>query len=526
MSKMSTQSLEGRRAEQADLTEAVEQFITALGGREAVLGSAVETITATGWRHHPGWGTDPGKPEAVAEFSYTVTDELAGSRYRLALRGPTHLVPADLDYVEVGNGGAGHVTGSDFMFDPRPVDMTIPSWRVAARVRHLDVTSPLRLAHKLLAPGADITLTASTLDGRPTKVIMLREVGRPATEVHLDAVSALPTRVRMVEEHSPLGDGLVEVRFDAYGPAGQFTLPWRVMITVNGVPVHDETRSAIEVSPLVDATQFEIDDEITEPSEAQAAFSQYSTQWILTYVYSGVRFYFDLQTAPAESAAVDVAPGVKVIIGPSHNIMVVELADYVLAVEAPLYDEYTRAALVQVNEAFPGKPLLSVVATHFHYDHIGGIREFAVDHGLTVYAGEPTVSFFQSIFTTPHTVDPDRYASHPSSVTVIGVKDKLSLPTADGGELQMIRITSDHADDMMIVYLSSAKLVFESDLWNPTPAEPRRGAQRGRLATQVYDAIIELGLDVEWIVGGHLGTDGKTWTHIAPLHYLQIAADR
>jgi alkyl sulfatase BDS1-like metallo-beta-lactamase superfamily hydrolase len=46
----------------------------------------------------------------------------------------------------------------------------------------------------------------------------------------------------------------------------------------------------------------------------------------------------------------------------------------VLAVEAPLYDEYTRGALVQVNEAFPGKPLTSVVATHFHYDHIGGIR--------------------------------------------------------------------------------------------------------------------------------------------------------
>jgi glyoxylase-like metal-dependent hydrolase (beta-lactamase superfamily II) len=206
--------------------------------------------------------------------------------------------------------------------------------------------------------------------------------------------------------------------------------------------------------------------------------------------------------------------------------MVVELPDSVLAVEAPLYDEYTRAALVQVNEAFPGKPLLSVVATHFHYDHIGGIREFAVDHGLRVYTGEPTVSFFQSIFTAPHTVDPDRYATHQSSVTVIGVKDKLSLPTADGGELQMIRISSDHADDMMIVYLSSARLVFESDLWNPTPAEPQRGAQRGRLATQVYDAIIELGLDVEWVVGGHLGTDGKTWAHIAPLHYLQIAADR
>jgi glyoxylase-like metal-dependent hydrolase (beta-lactamase superfamily II) len=523
---MTTEHLDVRGAAQADLTEAVEQFVTALGGRQAVLASAVETITATGWRHHPGWGTDPDKPEAVAEFSYTVIDELTASRYRLALTGPTHLVPADLDYVEVGNGAAGHVTGVDFMFDPRPVDMTIPSWRVAARVRHLDMTSPLRLAHKLLALGANLTLETSTIEGTPTSVITLREVGRPAAEIHLDPASGLPALVRTVEEHSPLGDAVVEVCFDAYGLAGQFTLPGRVTITVNGVPVHEETRSVIDVSPVVDPAQFEVDDKITEPTEAQAAFSQYSTQWILTYVYSGVRFYFDLQTAPTEAAPVEIAPGVKIVIGPSHNIMVVELLDSVLTVEAPLYDEYTRAALVQVNEAFPGKPLSCVVATHFHYDHIGGIREFAVDHGLTVYAGEPTVSFFESIFTAPHTVDPDRYVAHPSPVIVVGVKDRLSLPTMDGGQLEMIRITSDHADDMLIVYLSGAKLVFESDLWNPTPSEPQRGAQRGRLATQLYDAIADLGIDVEWVVGGHLGTDGQTWTHIAPLHYLQIAADR
>jgi glyoxylase-like metal-dependent hydrolase (beta-lactamase superfamily II) len=523
---MTRVNLDARRGGQAELTGAVERLVAALGGREAVLGSASETITATGWRHHPGWGTDPGTPEAVAEFSYTVVDDVTGSRYRLALRGPTHLVPAELDYVEVGNGSAGHVTGIDFMFDPRPVDVAIPSWRVAARVRHLDMTSPLRLARKLLSSGADLTLTTTTVDGTATEVITLREAGRPATEIHLDPVSALPARVRTVEEHSPRGDATVEVRFGAYGPAGPLTLPWRLTITVDGVPVHDEARSAIEVSPAADAALFEVDDEITEATKAQAAFSQHSTQWILTYVYSGVRFYFDLQTAPARSAPVDIAPGVKIVIGPSHNIMVVEMPDSVLAVEAPLYDEYTRGALVQVNEAFPGKPLTSVVATHFHYDHIGGIRELAVDHGLTVYVGEPTVPFFEALFTSPHTVDPDRYVAHPSPVSVVGVTDKLSLATADGGELQLCRITSDHADDMMIVYLSRAKVVFESDLWNPTPAEPQRGAQRGRLATQLYNAIVELGLDVDWVVGGHLGTDGRTWTHIAPLRYLQAAAGR
>jgi hypothetical protein len=64
---MITENLDGRRAEQAELAGVVEQLIAALGGREAVLASISETIAATGWRHHPGWGTVPGKPEAVAE---------------------------------------------------------------------------------------------------------------------------------------------------------------------------------------------------------------------------------------------------------------------------------------------------------------------------------------------------------------------------------------------------------------------------------------------------------------------------
>ena len=59
---MTRANLHARRGGQAEPTEAVERLVAALGGREAVLGSASETITATGWRHHPGWGTDPGTP--------------------------------------------------------------------------------------------------------------------------------------------------------------------------------------------------------------------------------------------------------------------------------------------------------------------------------------------------------------------------------------------------------------------------------------------------------------------------------
>ena len=45
----------------------------------------------------------------------------------------------------------------------------------------------------------------------------------------------------------------------------------------------------------------------------------------------------------------------------------------------------------------------------------------------------------------------------------------------------------------------------------------------GRLATQLYQAITDLGLDVDTVVGGHCG-GGTTLTYAAPLSYLKMAA--
>jgi glyoxylase-like metal-dependent hydrolase (beta-lactamase superfamily II) len=244
----------------------------------------------------------------------------------------------------------------------------------------------------------------------------------------------------------------------------------------------------------------------------------------MTYVFSGVRFYFDLQTEPVRPAAVEIAEGVKIVLGPSHNTLVVEMPDHVVAVEAPLYDEYTRSALAQVKAAFPGKPLKKVVATHFHYDHIGGIREFVADGGVTVLAGEGSVQFFEDVFKSSHTVHPDRFEASPVPVSVEAVKASLSLPMGDGGTLELHHITCDHADDMLIVYLSKSKVVFESDIWNPTAHVPTPGTGRGRLPLQLCQAIDALQLDVETIVGGHSGFEGTQNIYAAPYRYLRTIA--
>jgi glyoxylase-like metal-dependent hydrolase (beta-lactamase superfamily II) len=513
------------------LNQAVDAWIAGLGGAERVASAVTETIKATGARRHPGWGNDPSTPEAVAEFEYTLLQDLVRPRYNLTFGAQTHLVPAKLQYNEVGNGSIGSVDGVDFMFNPKYTRASIPSWRVATRQRHFDMTSPLRMLRKVQAPGADVTLDGHPAPGGGTSVLTLREVGRPPVRLFLDETSGRLVKLETVENHSPLGDTLVEVCFRDYRSTSGLSLPYNVTVSVGGTLVHDESRTLVETSTTVSDESFVVLDVPRAAAEGdgtleQAAYAQYSTEWILNYVYAGVVFYFDLQVAPVVPAPVEVANGVKIVLGPSHNVLVVEMPDYLLAVEAPLYDEYTRAALAQVKASFPGKPFRTVVATHFHYDHVGGVREFAAEGGLTVICGEPTVPFFEQVFRGPHAVDPDRFQSNPEPVKVVGVRDTLSLPTADGGEMRLIRIQSDHSKDMLIVYLSKAKLVFESDLWNPTPSMPPARSGRGRLATQLYDAIVARNLDVELVVGGHRGSDGKAWAHVAPLSFLKMAAGR
>ncbi|HEX3722173.1 MAG TPA: MBL fold metallo-hydrolase [Nitrolancea sp.] len=498
--------------------EAADRLIRALGGRDAIERAAVQRTRATGSRRHPGWGPTPGEPELVAEFLFDLVEDLSAARYRLQLSGPTHLVPVNLGYREIGDGLAGHVAGVDFMFDPSPVDMPIPSWRVAARQRHIDLTSPLRMARKMLRGDVEVRC------GETAEDLILEEPGRPALHLQLMDTGLLAS-VRLTENHAPHGDVPVEIRFSRYGRVGEYSLPYRMEILVNDTLVHDEIRFRIEVHSEVDDAEFGgAGPQGSPPTDEQARYALWSTEWLMTYVLSGVRFYFDLQSAPALPEPAAVGEGVKVVIGPSHNIMVVEMPDYIVAVDAPLYARYTAAALEQVRSAFPGKPLRYVVATHFHYDHIGGIREFAAEGGVTILCADNTVPFFEAILRSDHTISPDRLQQNPVQVDVQGVNERFVLPTAHGGQLEVHRIETDHSKDTLIVYVSGANAVFESDLWSATPVSPEPFSYRGRLAAQLCQAIEERGLNVDTIVSGHRGTDGKTWSYMAPYAYLRRAA--
>lgn len=57
----------------------IDRMAQALGGRLPLESATAEMITATGWRRHPGWGTEPSKPEAAADFTYPLVNDLSAA---------------------------------------------------------------------------------------------------------------------------------------------------------------------------------------------------------------------------------------------------------------------------------------------------------------------------------------------------------------------------------------------------------------------------------------------------------------
>jgi glyoxylase-like metal-dependent hydrolase (beta-lactamase superfamily II) len=63
----------------------------------------------------------------------------------------------------------------------------------------------------------------------------------------------------------------------------------------------------------------------------------------------------------------------------AYNSVFVVFNEYVLVLEAPRNDALTPATIANIKKTAPGKPIRYVVPTHWHYDHLGGIRGYIAE---------------------------------------------------------------------------------------------------------------------------------------------------
>jgi glyoxylase-like metal-dependent hydrolase (beta-lactamase superfamily II) len=292
-------------------------------------------------------------------------------------------------------------------------------------------------------------------------------------------------RVSRIESVLPAplrGDVAVLTEFFDYEQRGPLRFPRRIVQHQDGVKVLD-----VEVtSALLDAHV-----EITVPENVR-----------MTGNAPAVQFLSD---------------GVWVLGGGTHHSLLVEQAEQLVLVEAPLDDERGRALVAAARRLVNGKPLGALVVTQHRLDHLGGVRAVAAT-GATLLVGEGSRTWLQAMLARPLTrrADPLGESAEPPRVQGLPERWLLDDPRRPV-EVHAVR-GSAHARDLVMVWLPRERLLVQADAWTPYPPGEKPPVSPDPGAINLLANLERLGIVPLQIVSLHGG--------VLPLAELYRAAGR
>jgi glyoxylase-like metal-dependent hydrolase (beta-lactamase superfamily II) len=190
-----------------------------------------------------------------------------------------------------------------------------------------------------------------------------------------------------------------------------------------------------------------------------------------------------------------VAPSVYFVenVSPDYNSMFVVFIDYVLVVEAPSSDSDSTKVMAAIHEIAPGKPIRYIVPTHFHEDHIGGLRAY-LREGATVVTTPGNLRFMEMFTKRLKATEPQ--IKFPP-VEVIADKRRFS----DGMvTLDLLNVPSPHVDEMVVPFLPSDGIVYVADGLTRDFGPWRSPTIDERTLVRHFK---QLGLDIRTVLPGH-----------------------
>jgi glyoxylase-like metal-dependent hydrolase (beta-lactamase superfamily II) len=297
-------------------------------------------------------------------------------------------------------------------------------------------------------------------------------------------------------DHDPVqGDIAYRFEWSDWRNAGDIRLPYKLRRLIDGRPIREERFRSVTLNEPVSEETFTIPAIVRAQNEAGR---RVITGWTQRRRAAGLPYeeYTRLQHVDMTP----LAPGVWLARGGSHNSFVIEMADHLVIFEPPLFEERSEGVIAAAKKSAPGKPIRHVVLSHFHDDHMGGVRTYAAE-GATVVVHSSAADYIRAILDQQRTLEPDRleiarrdgWQSQPS---ITHVEDELTL-TDGTREVRLYHVPNDHSSGMLVGYVPDARVLFTSDLVSDTfPLIPV-------FASMVQKLIQEKGLSVEMIACGH-----------------------
>ena len=359
----------------------------------------------------------------------------------------------------------------------------------AAEVRQLDIWLSPHGFLKAAAAATNVTATPMTLEGRKFTILSFTLNNKYRVNAHITDQN-LVERTQTWVANPVFGDLVYEHRFTDYKDYNGVKFPG-IIHSHQGDPSIFPGHNWMEVRPT--AVQ------VNAASPAVAVTDAVRAAVI----------------APVRAESQQLANGVWMIAGGSHNSVLVEFRDFVAVIEAPQDENRSLAVIAEVQRLVPTKPIQYVVNTHHHFDHSGGLRTY-VAQGTTVVTHEANRDFYQNVFFSPapRTLQPDRLSSlmpwfagnRNRAIQTLNSKYTISdgVRTMDIHPVQGLA----HNSNMLIVYLPTEKLLINADMYSPAAPGAQPPAVNPNI-TSLNQNIQRLKLDV----GRHVPIHGVVGPH-------------
>jgi glyoxylase-like metal-dependent hydrolase (beta-lactamase superfamily II) len=207
------------------------------------------------------------------------------------------------------------------------------------------------------------------------------------------------------------------------------------------------------------------------------------------------------QVGPPPSARMStLAPDVYLVPNGHQSVFVV-FDDYVLVLEGGGSTQQTQNTIARIKEVAPGKPIRYVVATHFHADHIAGLRSFIAE-GATIVTTADSRAPIQALAKARSVLAPDTLDRAPRD-PIFEVVDRERVFKDARHEVRLYQIgPSPHVDQFLMAYLPNERILFEADLVDVSGDQATAG---GEDTEEFASKLKSLGLTVDRFVSVHSG---------------------